>query len=464
MGGILQSLEIARKALWASRTGLDVTSNNIANVNTPGYSRQRVDLTPSSPINLGFGPIGTGVLAKRISRARMTLIDRNLRDAYAEHGYGKAQETILMQLDGVYNEPGENGLAQILNDFFTEWSNVASNPEEASARQVLLQKSLKLASAFRDTANKLNSMKKSIESQMTGDLNELNQILGDIADLNRRIVNSEVGGTSANNLRDERDLLLDKLAKYGKVNAVEDSRGSVNVSLEGVTVVSGVDHQELIYKVEDDGTGKNVLHLKIKSTNEIFRASNGSLGSYLYQYNELIPSQLQGLDNIASTIIKEVNKIHSNSYGLPQGSPPVATSGLNFFSGGSAASIRVNEQIVQDVNKIALSVSGEPGDAEAALAIANLANKKVFGNHTQTIADYYQKMISDLGFKIEETQSSLHQQELVINQMESQRDSVSGVNLDEEMINLTRFQRAFEAASKVVKTVDEMMQTIISMK
>jgi flagellar hook-associated protein 1 FlgK len=464
MAGILQSLEIARKALWASQTGLDITSNNIANVNTPGYSRQRVELTPSTPVNLGFGPIGTGVLAKRITRARFSLVDQSIRDAYSEHGFGKAQETILMQLDGIFNEPGENGLAYLITDFFNEWSNVAANPEDASARQMLLQKSMKMASAFRDTTNKIYTMKKNIETQVDGDLSELNGILKEIVSLNRKIVNAEVGGAQANNLRDERDLLLDKLSAFGKVHAVEDSRGSMNVSLEGVTLVSGTDYQQLEYKVETDGTGRKRLHYKLKSTGETFNAKKGKLGSYTYQFNELLPSQQEKLDQMAKTIIEQVNKIHSKSYGLPQGNPPVASTGLNFFGGGSAGTIQVNPNIAEDVSKIALSVSGEPGDAEAALAIANIVNQKLFGNHTQTISEFYQSMVSELGFKIDEAQSTVHHQELLISQLESQRDSISGVNLDEEMINLTRFQRAFEAASKVVKTVDEMMQTIINMK
>jgi flagellar hook-associated protein 1 FlgK len=202
----------------------------------------------------------------------------------------------------------------------------------------------------------------------------------------------------------------------------------------------------------------------LKSTGETFNAKKGKLGSYTYQFNELLPSQQEKLDQMAKTIIEQVNKIHSKSYGLPQGNPPVASTGLNFFGGGSAGTIQVNPNIAEDVSKIALSVSGEPGDAEAALAIANIVNQKLFGNHTQTISEFYQSMVSELGFKIDEAQSTVHHQELLISQLESQRDSISGVNLDEEMINLTRFQRAFEAASKVVKTVDEMMQTIINMK
>ncbi|GAB4172451.1 MAG: flagellar hook-associated protein FlgK [Calditrichia bacterium] len=464
MSGILGSLEIARKALWASRLGLDVTSQNIANVNTPGYSRQRVDLTPSNPVNLGFGPLGTGVLVKRISRARVDLIDRNLRDAYTRQGYGQAQETVLMQLDSVYNEPSENGLAYQITDFFNEWSNLASNPEDSSARQILMQKSVKLAATFRDTTNKLHTMRKSIESQVSGEVRDLNQILKDLASVNGKIVNAEIGGTSANDLRDMRDKLVDELAKFGKVTFSEDSRGSSNINLEGVTVVTGTDYQEFTYAVENNDLGVKELHLKLKSTGEIFNSTTGKLGSYVYQFNELIPEQLDNLDQIASSLITEVNKIHSKSYGLPQGSPPTASTGFDFFTGGDAASIRINKNVEEDLNKIAISVSGEPGDAEGALAISNLSNKKMFGNRTQTINEFYQTMISKLGNQIDDAQSIIAQQDLVVGQLESQKDSISGVNLDEEMINLTKFQRSFEAASKVIKTVDEMMQTILTLK
>lgn len=464
MAGILQSLEIARKALWASRTGLDVTSNNIANVNTPGYSRQRVELVPSTPVNLGFGPVGTGVLAKKITRARISLIDNNIREAKSENGFHQARETVLKQLDGILNEPGENGLSSIIQDFFSEWSNLANQPEDASARQVLLQKGIRLSNAFKDTTNRLYSMKQGIELQLRTDLEEVNHILHNLADLNRRIVSTEVGGSQANNLRDERDLLLDKLSSFGKVQAVEDSRGSVNVSLEGVTVVSGTDYQKLNYRIVGETGEEKKLEIYLEQSGKSFRIAGGKLGGYLNQFNELLPDLQSRLDLMASTIIKETNRIHEKSYGLPQGNPPVASTGISFFSGGSAATIAVNQQIVQDINKIAVSVTGEPGDAEAAYAISNIVNQKLFGNHTQTIGEFYQSVITNLGFEIEKSESTLFQSELVINQLENQRDAVSGVNLDEEMINLTRFQRAFEAASRVVKTVDEMMQTIINMK
>ncbi|MCK5077440.1 MAG: flagellar hook-associated protein FlgK, partial [Calditrichia bacterium] len=220
MGGIFQSLEIARKALWTSQAALNITANNIANINTPGYSRQRAELSSSSPIDFGFGPIGTGVLINSITRSRSALLDGNLRVSYTRSGYAQTEETMLTQLDSILREPGEGGLANIMNEFFNEWSNAANNPESSSSRDVLLQKGINLANTFNRIYQQMNNQRAQVANESQSTVGQMNQVLEQLANLNKKINYSEVSGGQANDLRDKRDLLLDKLSEYGKVNFV----------------------------------------------------------------------------------------------------------------------------------------------------------------------------------------------------------------------------------------------------
>ncbi len=464
MSGIFSSLEIAKKALWTSQIALDVTSNNIANVNTPGYSRQRVDLTTSSPINLGFGPLGTGVDIGRITRARSAMLDGNLREAYSSYGYAESQDMILAQIDTAFMEPGDDGLSALISDFFNEWSNAANDPESSGARNAIIQKGMNLTTAFNRIAQKLNNTKAQIANDIDTGVKNINQILEEIASLNKKINYSEAGGAQANDLRDRRDAMLDKLSDYGKVNYVENSQGMFNVSFEGVTLVTGSSYSRIAAETSTDNDGTKQINLMLADTEQTFAVNGGKMGSMLNQFNQYIPEQMEKLDSLVASIAREVNKIHAASYGLPQGNPPQASTGINFFSGDSASTIKVHNDIVSNPDNIALSVSGEPGDTESALTIANLANLNLAPDKSQTFNEYYTSLTGQIGMDIQNNTSDLYQQDLIVAQLETQRDSFSGVNLDEEMINLTRFQRSFEAATKVIKTIDEMMQTIINLK
>jgi len=464
MGGIFQSLEIARKALWTSQAALNITSNNIANINTPGYSRQRAELSSSSPIDFGFGPIGTGVLINSVTRSRSALLDGNLRVSYTRSGYAQTEETMLTQLDSILREPGEGGLANIMNEFFNEWSNAANNPESSSSRDVLLQKGTNLANTFNRIYQQMNNQKAQVANESQSTVGQMNQVLEQLANLNKKINYSEVSGGQANDLRDKRDLLLDKLSEYGKVNFVESSQGMLNVSFEGVTLVSGSNFSALKSDIVTNAKGEKELQISIEKSSQTFAINTGKMGSIVNQYNNYLPDKMEKLDTLAGTLMNEVNKIHSASYGLPQGTPPSPSTGINFFSGDSASSMKINQRVLENPDNIAFSVSGEPGDTEAAITIANLANSQLMDGRSSTFSDYYSSFSTQIGLDIENIQMEVSQEGLIVAQLETQRDAYSGVNLDEEMINLTRFQRSYEAASKVVRTIDEMMQTIINLK
>jgi len=461
MAGIFQSLDIARRAIWASRLGMDVTSHNIANVNTPGYSRQRVDSQAALPLQLPQGQLGLGVNANTITRIRSGLLDDQYRQTAFALGGASIRESLFSQVESVMQEPSENSIGSLMTEFFSEFSNLATEPENSAIRNTLRQKAITLVDTFHDKNQQLEQMKQSIRNDAASSTKQVNEITRQIAALNQQIPAAEAGGGSANDLRDRRDLLLDQLSEYVKITITENSQGQATVNTEGMTLVSGIRAKELSIATSSDGQN---LQIQITSENgKSQQIKYGKLGGLLEMYNSTIPGLQEKLDTLAAKLAEGVNQLHSAGNGLPTGDPPTASTGINFFTGSSAGTIDISQEIMADVNNIAASNDATAGNGEVAIAISNLRNEKMLNGGTQTLDEYYSSAVNDLGIEIQKAQNTRSSQELVQDQITNQRDIESGVSLDEEMTNLIQYQRSFEAAAKVVQAVDEIMQTVINM-
>ena len=461
MPGIFQSLDIARRAIWASRLGMDVTSHNIANVNTPGFSRQRVENRAANPLQLLQGQLGLGVSADMITRVRNSMLDAQYRQTSFTLGNASVKEKLYSQIESIISEPDENSIGNLMTEFFSEFSNLAADPESTSIRNLVRQKAETLVQMFHHKNNQLNLMKQSIQQEVGSAVNQINEISRQIASLNQQISSAEAGSGSANDLRDRRDMLLDQLSQYVKVSYSEDRLGRMTVNGEGINLVSGIRANELaVESVAEDGMPSLKLISEEGKTRQI---RYGKLGGLIEMYNVTIPDLLNKLDALAGNLAEEVNRLHRAGYGLPKGDPPTSPTGMDFFTGNSAATLNISVEVREDVANIAASNDGTPGNGEVAMAIANVRNQKIFTGRTQTLDDYYSGMISGLGEEIQKVQNTVDSQEMLIDQIKNQRDSVSGVSLDEEMTNLIKYQRSFEAAAKVVRVVDEIMQTVIDM-
>ncbi len=461
MPGIFQSLDIARRAIWASRLGMDVTSHNIANVNTEGYSRQRVSFRTATPLQLPNGQLGLGVAVGDVIRVRNRLVDQQYRQTSFTLGNAQIKESVYSQIEAIVQEPSDNALGSLMNEFFNEFSNLADDPENATIRDTVRQKAIALVDSFQGKTQQFNSLRQSLSKDVQATVGEVNEIIHQIGILNRQIVSAEAGGGSANDMRDRRDLLLDRLSEYMKISYTENARGAVSVSAEGVNLVSGNKVNELSVQTVSDG---DTLKLQLQGSNgKSLSILYGKLGGLLEMHNEVVPQLQKDLDTLAQTLITEVNRIHASGYTLPEGDPPTTRTGINFFSGNDAATISLSPDILENVNNIAASTDGSAGNGEVALSIANLRSEKVLSGRTQTLDDYYTTMVHSLGVEIERAQHTRESQELLKDQLMNQREAESGVSLDEEMTHLIQYQRSFEAAAKVVKVVDEMMATVINM-
>jgi flagellar hook-associated protein 1 FlgK len=459
MTGINGILSLAGRALVTQQQAISVTSHNIANVNTPGYSRQRLNMATNSPLNTSIGPMGNGVTGVEIERIYDRFLNDQLNNESQGLGRWEAQKDALQLVEIIFNESDGSGLSQAMSEFWNAWQALTNNPSSPIERQILATRSKILATAFNTINSDLTQMQQDLDVAIRGSVEEINRLAEQIADLNQKILQTD--GGSANDYRDQRDLALKQLSNLIDINTAEndsgtvivligDSRplvdGSMSWRLSTQTNTSG--YQDIVWV---DGTG-NTANI----TNTI---SGGELKGWLEVRDVVITDYLNRFDNLAQTLMTEVNSLHQTGFAL-DGSP-----GEVFFTGTTAANIDVNVNIISNLDLIAAASDPArvPGDNSKAIEIANLQHQLTMNGGTETFGDHYNILVRDVGNEVQKADSyHTHQSEMVA-YLDHYRESVSGVSLDEEMINLIKFQNAYTAAAKVVSTADELMQTVINM-
>jgi flagellar hook-associated protein 1 FlgK len=463
MSGLNGLFGIGSNALATFQRALAVTGQNIANVNTPGYSRQEVILSETLPENARPGQIGTGVEATEVRRSIDTFVEQQLLDSNERLGQFGASQQALSQIEPVFADSNDQGIAAGLNEFFKAWQDVATNPSDLTARTVLLAKADGAAKLINQAASQLSAQRTSLDGQIQGAINDVNALATKIADLNSQIKLVEVGGQKANDLRDQRGRFLNDLANLVDISSLEDSTGQVTVSVGLGQVLVTQQTAFQLTGVADSGNG-GLLDVHYDNgtgtTTDLTSVINGGRLKGLIDARDTTAAGLQtSLNTLTSQLVSQVNTQHRVGYGLD------GSTTQDFFtaSGTTAATITV---AVTDRLKIAASSSaaGVPGNNENALALANLQTASVAGLGNTTFQGYYSAMAGSFGATLQGAVRDLQGQEIFHDQLQAHRAEVSGVSMDEELINLLKYQRAFEAASKLITTSDEMLQTILSLK
>jgi flagellar hook-associated protein 1 FlgK len=460
MSGLFGVLSIGKSALLTEQLALNVTGHNIANVNTDGYSRQKVVMETNTPIAHSPGMLGQGVHAVEIKRIHNRFIDEQLYAETQNLGRWDAEADALGKLEMIYDI---SGLSETLCGFWNAWEDLANNPTGATERVILVNTAETLASGFNKVYDDIVSTQEgAIADSISGTIVDINGITRQIAELNKKIFDAEVDGSNANDYRDQRDLLLRELSEYIDFENFEDNQGRVTIlTANGNTLVQDFTSWEMgtqtvsgqleVTWIDGAGTARvitqNITGGKLKGWIE------GGLSSHY----------LDRLNVLFEAIRDEVNALHSTGYGLD------GSTGIDFFSGTTAGDMRINPLLASDTNRIAAArlydeVPGDkPGDNSNALAIASLRDSLVLNDNTASIADYYASIIGELGSDVNEASSRADFQEDMVTQLMDYRESISGVNLDEEMVDMIEYQRAYEAAAKVISVTDELLGTILSM-
>lgn len=457
MPGLFQTLEVGKRALMGSQVTLQTIGHNIANVNTPGYSRQRVDLLSTPPEVTSIGSIGTGISVGDINHIRDLFLGDQYRQENKSLGQWSYKEKILSQLEGLVGEPNDNSLSDLLNGFWDAWSDLSTDPTSTSNRVALIEKARLLTNGFNQLADQLNNLRDSVDQELDQYTGEINRLASQIASLNQQIKIQELGGKHANDLRDTRDQLIDNLSSLIDVNSREEANGMAVVSIGAMAIVDGTKTIPIGTKVVNDG-GVMKHDLVWQGTDIGITNLKGEVKGLLEVREEIIPGYLKQLDDLSASLVKEVNAVHQTGYGLD------GSTGTNFFDTKyvNAANLKINDEIVNSPGKIAASASGEVGDNTLALDISDMRNTRLMLDGTASFNEYYNAMVGSLGSDSRQAQSLTQNYKLVTTQLTNAKESVQGVSLDEEMTNMVKYQHAYDAAARVVTAMDQALDTVIT--
>ena len=566
MSGLYGILDMCKWSTLAQQANIEVIGHNIANVNTPGYSRQRIVLNAAPSITTFIGQMGTGVRAVAVQREHDKFVNAQINFEKQILGNWHAQDYSFQRIEGIFNEFSEYGLGSAMNEFWNAWQSLADNPSGQAERVGLISIAETMARDFNKMYEDLHTIQVDTNSSIKGAVDNINALVDQIVELNEKISQIEVGQDIANDFRDQRESLLDELAEKIGFSYVEDDAGQVSIFLENghplvqpgrgwhLTVEVNATNNNFYDVGWDDGTG-----ILTAITDNITR---GELGGLLEIRDTIVPSYIGKVDKLAAGIINEMNKLHYYGYGLDgstennffnplsvstnlsedntgsasinvgtvydnsvltlddyeirftgaatfeiynvtdgtqvmdaringvvdndgsfayingndiefEGIRVVITDGAigltsgDIFTvdstGDAAKNMMLNPDIVNDVNKIATSEDGSGNDNLNALAIAGLRNGNYMSNNTTSFDGYYSGLIGEIGVDAQNASRSFLYKQTMVEQLTSRRESISGVNLDEEMANLIRYQQAFTASARMITLVDEMMDELLNL-
>jgi flagellar hook-associated protein 1 FlgK len=540
MRSTFASLEIGRRSIMAHQSALNVTGHNVANVNTPGYTRQDAVMvttppycTPSLNSGIQVGQFGTGVQVSDIRRLRDDFIDLQIRDENRTTGYWQSMEMALDKIEVVLNEPTKEGLRGVLDSFWSSWQALSESPENESVRAVVLQRGHAVVDTFNHMYAQLADLRQDLNAQVKARVDEVNSMAQQIADLNQQIQAITISGQRPNDLTDSRDLLLDQLSEIVDTHIVHEVDGMVTVMVGGTPLIQGINHSRMglntdaqgLYKVvwdlhPEEHPGTSITGNGVDAADPEVVLQSGALLGLLDARGQadnstpggrgLVPGLIEDLNLMAKTLVLSTNYVHRQGYSLNNTTDDA--DGFNFFVQPDdvteviewAKLIEISKDIADNPQNIAaakeptykvlvdddgnpvdeegnlIEEGGEPvlvptnfGDGANALKIAQIKHylfTAVDQDEYQggsiitggTIDDFWRSQVSTVGVLAQEARRMVENQETLVSQLELKRQATAGVSLDEEMMNMIRFQHAYNAAARYITTIDETIEVIVN--
>jgi flagellar hook-associated protein 1 FlgK len=460
MSTLSNILEQGRRALQVQQMAMQVIGHNTSNAGTVGFSRRRLDLSTAAPYGQGMLGLGSGVDVDRLARVRDQLLDTQIRGGLTTQSYWSTSEDQLARIEETFNALGDVNLSNSLDQFWQGWHDLANEPESMAARYSLQEKSQALIGGLKRTYGELEGQLAEVNTRITETTGSINELTASIAELNVRISNAEVNGQEASDLRDSRDLAVDQLASLIDINVHEQADGTINVYVGGDILVQ----RDLQIEINVDRIStdpRNNVSLTLGSNLASWRPTGGQLGALMDHRDTQLTEVMDRLDAFAVEFSDAVNARHVTGYGLN------GQSGVEFFANdvSGVETLALNTTIIGDPSAIAAaSTPGAPGDNSMATAIAAMRDQKLSSGGTLTLDQLLQNISLDFGARRASAKSQNEIETAVVENLENRRLSVSGVSLDEEMAKLLESQKAYEAAAKIIQTIDEMMTTVINMK
>lgn len=421
MSGLLSTLNTAKSGMNVSQVAIQTTSHNISNINTPGYSRQRVNQSASSPYsmpgknsNFGAGQIGTGAQIDDVTRIRNSFYDYQYRSESHQYGNTSVKYEYFKNIEGIFNEPSDTAISSSLNSFFNSWSELSKDPQSSGVKSVVIENGKYLSNSINSAFKRLESLEEGLDKQSEYIMDEVNSMLSQLDKLEKNIKIIQGSGKSPNDFLDQRDQLLDNLSFKLNINDKD-----VKATL----------------KKAYDANGKVTLDDLTKSGVKISGELEGTLSM-----KQEINKYKDGLKQLANTITSNVND----------------AAGQEIFKAKDGELISINPEMLQEPEKINVT-------ADIALKVYELKSEKLnINGKDMTINTFYNSMIQDLGQSSAAVIRDESNQSKLLENIDSSRSSVSGVSLDEEMISLVQLQHTYSANAKVMSTIDSLLDVVVN--
>lgn len=443
-------LYIGASGLTAAQRAVEVAAHNVSNANTTGFTRQRLTVSTSTPTPgtagaRGSGQYGTGVTLVSVNRLRDRLADVAYRSEAGVAGAATARSETLSRAETVLGTFGD-GAPEALSRFQAAWDQLSLSPSDPAARQSVLTTGQALATSLSGTAQQLGAVTQEIGLRIGDQTAELNGLLSSVANLNTAINRALTDAQQPNDLLDQRDNALDRIAALTGATITQGANSMIDVSIGGRSVVSGGAAEQLTATTDaqgipvlrfSDGTGAN---------------PGGQLGGYLSTVHVDLPAFRADLDAAALGLRDAVNAVHRAGIGAD------GSTGLDFFAGTSALDLRV---ALMDPRKVAASLTGAANDGGNALAMSGLRTTKAV-NGTSTVGEALQAFGGRVGQAAADAARNATTAEASLSGAQQVRSAADGVNVDEEMVDLVKYQHTYQAAAKVISVVDEMLDKLIN--
>jgi flagellar hook-associated protein 1 FlgK len=465
MAKINSMMDMGKRSMMNSQTALQTVAHNIANKTTEGFSRQRVEIVTAPSISEGRLQVGSGARAASITRVNNPYLDRQLQQETGILGFHNGQSESLAKVENIFNEQTNKGLNQYMTDFYNAFRELANNPESTTTRSIVVESAEALAKDFQRVDESLHHVQKDIDLQVKQNVHEINTMTAEVAKLNEKIASIEMQGNPANDERDRRDLLIKKLQEKIDVHVADGDNGMVSLSTAGnALLVSGIDALDLTARAQP-GTQRTQIYYengKMVPFDITARIKGGNLGGILDVRDKIVPDMQDKIDSLATTFTNEVNAAHVRGFDRS------GKMGGVFFEiqegeGGAASNMRLSEDIASDVTRVAAAARpGAPGDNGVANVISSLQFKENIDG--STMDDFYNAQVGRIGILASRANRAKETQAHVVEQVNTLRESVSGVSLDEEATKMIEYQKAFEASARLIKTADEMFETVLNLK
>ncbi len=454
MGNLGSALNISVQAMLADEAALDTTSNNIANANTPGYSRQTANFAETPPVEYGGQLYGTGVEISQITSQQSGVLNILLNQDTQQQSQYNSYLTTMQQVQTLFNETSGTGLQSSITAFFNSLQQLSTDPSNMSYRQDVLTSAQDMAQSFNSTSANLTTLQQNADTSVTQSVNQINSLTPQIAKLNSEISSAESTGQNAGAYLDQRNQLINQLSGLIDVSEIDAGNGNITLTTaSGAPLVVGNKSFQLTTQANPTTGFQDIYSLGNDITSSV---SGGALGGTLQVRDTTIPSILSSLDSLASNLESSFNSVNQAGFDL-NGNP-----GGNFFTpppaGGAGAAANMSVAIT-DPSQIAASLNGTAGDNSNVNAMLALQNQPIVNG--QTPMNAYSNLVFQIGNDVSTAQSEQQGAQASILQVQNQIGSISGVSINEEAANLIQYQQAYQAAAQVATVIESLTSTII---